>query len=66
LAKSKVKLMVWIYESPKIEMIIADDSPDLSKYVKEFEALGWMNDIRIDRRLNKKEITIRANVAFEL
>jgi hypothetical protein len=66
LAKSKVKLMVWIYESPKIEMIIADDSPDLSKYVKEFEALGWMTDIRIDRRLNKKEITIRANVALEL
>jgi len=66
LVKSKVKILVWIYESPGLEMIIADASPELSKYVKEFEALGWMTDIRIDRRQNKKEITIRANVVLDL
>lgn len=66
LERSKVKILVWTYEYPEMELIVADASPELSKYVKEFEALGWMSDIKIDRRLNKKGITIRAKVVSDL
>jgi hypothetical protein len=61
LSTENITLIEWKVENNELEIVLTDSSPDLNRYVRYLEALGWLSDIRIDQKTNG-QIVIRSEI----